>query len=328
MSKHGNIAVFVPHVGCPCLCSFCDQRVISGENVVPTGETVKTACQEGIKQNNQRTLELAFFGGSFTAIDLGLQVELLEAVQEFLGKGIDGIRISTRPDCINDEILLRLKKYGVTAIELGAQSLDDEVLDSNNRGHNAQQIVEASKLIKDYGFQLGLQMMTGLYGSTAEKDLETAEKIINLKPANVRIYPTITLKGTELHNLYNSCDYKPQQLAEAVTATSEIMEMFIKSNIKIIRVGLHPSKELEEKLVAGAYHPAFRELCEGEIMLRKLLEILPEDKTPIYKVGVNPKDVSKMAGQNRCNIKALNQMGYKIKIREDSEIKSLTTTIV
>ena len=166
--KHSNVAIFIPHVGCPHLCSFCNQRNISGENSIPTGEDVKNICFSAINEiTDKSNAEIAFFGGSFTAIDRTYMIELLSAASEFVGKGkFKGIRISTRPDYIDDEVLYILKKYGVTSIELGAQSMSDRVLEANERGHSAEDVRKASLLIKEHGFELGLQMMVGLYQST------------------------------------------------------------------------------------------------------------------------------------------------------------------
>ena len=198
--KHSNIAIFVPHAGCPHKCSFCDQRTISGAQHSPTGQEVTAVCAQAAEEMKEPgNAEIAFFGGSFTAIDRGYMLELLKAAHPFVQEGkVKGIRISTRPDCITPEILDILKQYGVTAIELGAQSMVDEVLEANERGHCASDAVNASALIRLYGFELGLQMMTGLYKSSPERDMETMRRIIGISPDTVRIYPTVVLKGTAL----------------------------------------------------------------------------------------------------------------------------------
>ncbi|MBQ3903792.1 MAG: radical SAM protein, partial [Eubacterium sp.] len=207
--KKGNISIFVPHNGCPQQCSFCNQKTITGQAYQPTAKDVDEAVQKALRKKGYK-FEIAFFGGSFTAIDRAYMTELLDAAEPYVKSGaVSGIRISTRPDYIDDEILTLLKSKGVTAIELGAQSMDDEVLSANLRGHTAADVVNASKLIKSYGFELGLQMMTGLYLDTDEKDIETARKIIELKPETVRIYPTVVLKGTYLEELYDGKAYRP-----------------------------------------------------------------------------------------------------------------------
>ena len=196
--SHSNISVFVPHKGCPNDCSFCNQRAISGQTVPATPKDVENAVKIAIEYNvDPKNTEIAFFGGSFTAIERDYMLSLLTAAKHFLDTyNFKGIRISTRPDYINKDILLILKNYGVTAIELGAQSMDDQVLKANMRGHTSAQVAEASQLIKSYGFELGLQMMTGLYKDSDTAAISTAKQIIKIKPDTVRIYPTIVLKDT------------------------------------------------------------------------------------------------------------------------------------
>ena len=215
--------------------------------------------------DRSKETEIAFFGGSFTAIDRQYMLELLTAAKPFTGV-FKGIRISTRPDCIDDEVLALLKEYGVTSIELGAQSMDNSVLELNNRGHKAEDVVNASKRIKEFGFSLGLQMMTGLYGATPEKDLATAKKIIELKPDTVRIYPTVVMKNTDLAEYYLNGSFVPYTLEESVSLCSTLILLFAKADIKIIRLGLHYSDSLVKNSLDGNYHPAFKELCESRIL--------------------------------------------------------------
>lgn len=195
--KHSNISVFVPHVGCPHKCSFCDQRTISGAQSLPRGNYVRQVCEQALREvRSPEDTEIAFFGGSFTAVPRDYMLELLEAAREYVGEGkFRGIRCSTRPDCISTEVLELLKGFGVTAIELGAQSMKDEVLAANERGHTAQDVVNASRLIKDYGFELGLQMMTGLYKSSLADDMETARKIADLAPRYCQDIPCGSAEG-------------------------------------------------------------------------------------------------------------------------------------
>ena len=321
-SKHGNIAFFVPHAGCPRQCSFCDQRSISGRQSPPTPQEVAKVCQEALCHDSKRTFELAFFGGSFTAIDENLMLSLLSAAQPYLGGKIAGIRISTRPDCIDEDVLRILKDYGVTAIELGAQSMDNFILKENNRGHTAAQTVQACENIKQFGFELGLQMMTGLFQSNDERDLYTAQQIIGCAPDTVRIYPTLTIRGTQLETLWQEGKYIPQTLDAAVRLCADLMLLFAQAGIRVIRVGLHDEKNLGDRLVAGPYHPAFRELCESKIMLERLQKQLPPQAGE-YIVLARPQDVSKMAGQKRSNLKELQESGYRIKIRESEQCQPL-----
>ena len=208
--------------------------------------------------------EIAFFGGSFTAIDRDYMLTLLDAAKPYL-KDFGGIRVSTRPDNIDEEILCLLKEAGVTAIELGAQSMNDDVLRLNDRGHDSDAVRKSSELIKKFSFSLGLQMMTGLYGSSDKTDLETAREFIALSPDTVRIYPTVILKNTKLEELFVSGDYIPDTLEETVNLCSQLISMFEDNNISVIRVGLHSSETVEGSMLAGGYHPALRELCENRI---------------------------------------------------------------
>ena len=268
--------------------------------------------------------EIAFFGGSFTAIDKDYMISLLEKAKIYIDKGLfAGIRISTRPDCINEEILDILKHYGVTSIELGCQSMNDEVLRLNNRGHSAEDVIKSAKLIKDYGFEFGVQMMTGLYGDNNETAIETARKLIALSPDTARIYPTVVLENTELERLYKSGQYKPQTVEEAVDLCSELLSMFHESDIKVIRVGLHSGGNVEEGFVAGAYHPAFREICESRIYLRKVLAEIKRQGTEKgdITVTVGTSFVSMMAGQKKSNSQKLREMGHNLKIKQDKNMK-------
>lgn len=317
---HSNISIFVPHIGCPNMCSFCNQRHITGKRRAPRSTDVKKTIETAInnsKNFDPKTTEIAFFGGSFTAINRQYMLGLLETAYEYVKNGsVCGIRISTRPDAIDHEILELLKKYGVTSIELGAQSLDDKVLKLNNRGHTSKDVINASKLIKEYGFSLGLQMMTGLYADTDQKAIKTAEKIIELKPDTVRIYPTVVLKDTDLEAFFAEGFYKPQSLDEAVTLATKLLSMFNEANIKVIRLGLH---SIEPKAyIAGPWHPAFSELCQSELFLNKVKSQLNE--TGDYVICVNPSDVSKMIGQKRSNLIKLEEIGFNCKVIQDIKV--------
>lgn len=314
--KKGNISIFVPHQGCPCACSFCNQKTITGQNELPTADDVRNAVETALRKKEYE-YEIAFFGGSFTAIDRKYMLELLEAAYPYVKNGqVKGIRISTRPDCIDYEVLDILKKYGVTSIELGAQSMDDEVLEANRRGHTAQDVCNASELIKEYGFELGLQMMTGLYKDTAEKSIETAKKIIELAPSTARIYPTVVLKGTYLAELYLKEEYTPLNADDSAELCAILVPMFENAGIKIIRLGLHSSRDIKENMLAGGFHDSFGELVKSRIMVNKILELPPAD----YQVYVNPRSVSKLKGNKKSNIYLLIERGYNIKIITDNEL--------
>ena len=268
--------------------------------------------------------EIAFFGGSFTAIDKDYMISLLERAKMYIDKGLfAGIRVSTRPDCINEEILQLLKYYAVTSIELGCQSMDDEVLRLNNRGHSSEDVVKSAKLIKEYGFEFGVQMMTGLYGDNDETAIETAKKLIALAPDTARIYPTVVLENTDLERLYKMGEYKPQTVDEAADLCSELLLMFHEADIRVIRVGLHSGGNVEDGFVAGAYHPAFREICESRIYLKKVLAEIERQGTEKgdITVTVGSSFVSMMSGQKKANSEKLRELGYNLKIKQDKNMK-------
>lgn len=307
--KKGNISIFVPHLGCPQQCSFCNQKTITGTQSQPTADDVKNAVKTALNKKGYE-YEIAFFGGSFTAIDREYMLTLLTAAHDSLdGERVKGIRISTRPDCIDDEVLALLKKYGVTSIELGAQSMDDEVLSANLRGHTAADVQNASKLIKKYGFELGLQMMTGLYLDTDEKAIQTAKKLIELQPDTVRIYPTVVLKGTYLAELYEKEVYNPQTVDDAAALCTKLLPMFEEAGIRVIRLGLHASDDIKKNMVAGAYHDSFGEIVQSRFMLNKVLAHPPGN----YEIRVNPRSVSKLKGNQKRNVYFLMEEGYNIK---------------
>ena len=320
--RHGNISVFVPHIGCPNQCSFCNQNTITGEKISPTKQDVIKAVETAAAHPsyNPKNIELAFFGGSFTAIEKDYMCELLDVGYGYVKSGIvSGIRISTRPDAISPVILELLKQKCVTAIELGCQSLDNEVLRLNHRGHTAEDVEKACGLIKRYGFSLGLQMMTGLYGDTDEKALLTAKKIIEFGADTVRIYPTLLLKHTHLYSLYQKGEYAPQSLEQAVELVSELLILFENANVNVIRVGLHTVEV--DGFVAGPWHPAFGELCKSRVLLKKVLKIIDDKNIPKGNIEIRlPKSlISAMIGQKRGNVITLQNMGYKVKITESED---------
>ena len=323
--KRRIIPVFVPHLGCPNNCVFCNQRRISGKCEPATAETVISAVRAvGDSVDSFEGYELAFYGGSFTAIPEKEQCQLLNAASDFVSSG--GIlRLSTRPDCITAEILDRLKNAGVKTIELGCQSMDDEVLLKSGRGHKAEDAEKAAKLIKSYGFDLILQMMTGLPGDSLEKSIETARRLISLHPDGVRIYPTVIIRDTPLFDMWQRGEYKEHTVSEAVEWCSELLPLFDEQGIPVIRLGLNPSDELSEgSAAAGAYHPAFGELVYSRIYLNKALKLLKSSdvcKTPV--LCVNPGCVSFMSGHKKQNIAALKkEFGFEsVKIIGDNSLK-------
>lgn len=323
--KHSNVALFVPHNGCPHQCSFCNQKEITGQVYQPTPDDVRSAAEVAEKSLGSETknAEIAFFGGSFTAIERDYMVSLLQAAAPFVKSGkFGGIRLSTRPDAIDEEVLGILKEYAVTSIELGAQSMCDDVLEANHRGHSSKDVKNASKLIRDYEFSLGLQMMTGMYCSNDEKDKFTARSLAALSPETVRIYPTVVMRGTELFELYKNGQYRPEKLTEAVELCSQLLRYFEEKNISVIRLGLHDSESLKENMAAGAYHPAFRELCESEIIYKNALMEIQERKISSGTVEffVNPRSVSRFIGQKRNNLLRLQSLGINAVVRQDNRL--------
>lgn len=315
--------MFVPFAGCPNRCSFCDQHSITGVCQKTTPEDVRLSVEKALSSGgiDSKNSEIAFFGGSFTAVDREYMLCLLEAANPYL-KDFAGIRISTRPDNIDRDVLLLLKEYGVSAIELGAQSMNDDVLSLNDRGHNSDSVRNASVLIKEYGFSLGLQMMTGLYGSSRDIDLQTAREFIALGPDTVRIYPTVILKNTKLEKLYISGAYVPDTLDETVNICSELISLFEENNIAVIRVGLHSSETVEGAMLAGGYHPALRELCENRIFYNIIKEKLAADNIPAGRIIISspPSAVSKITGQKRTNLAQLKAEGYIAKVVTDATL--------
>lgn len=329
--RHINVALFVPHEGCPNQCSFCNQRAISGQRTQIRPEDVDSAVSIALKNPDCKGGEIAFFGGSFTAIDRQTMVSLLSSAYRYVDNGsFRGIRVSTRPDAVDDEICSLLKSYGVTAVELGAQSLDDNVLMLNKRGHTADDVVRATRILKSHGFETGLQMMTGLYGSTDADSVQTAGKIIELKPDTVRIYPTVVLENTHLCDLYRKGEYIPQDVEGAAELCATLLEMFEESGIKVIRTGLHSGGDVEGEFVAGAYHPAFKEICESKIYLKKALSFIKENQIPEGKIEirVSPKSVSQMTGQKKANIIRLRALGYDAKITTDGSLKKYNVYVL
>ena len=315
-ARNSIIPVFVPHLGCPNDCVFCNQRRISGHTEPATAQTVRTAIENAAALSPKGAKrQLAFYGGSFTAIPVAEQTALFEAAKPYLDDGtISSIRLSTRPDAIDPETLVRLKKYSVQTVELGAQSLCDKVLWLSNRGHTAKEVEDAARLVKQAGFELILQMMTGLPGDTDESCVETAKKIIALRPDGVRIYPTVIVRDTELYDMWKAGTYKEHTVSDAVRVCAKITRLFDEAGIPIIRMGLNPTEDLSGgDAVGGAYHPALGELVRSRMMLDKAVQLLDGIEPDKHVVlGVNRSDVSKMIGQHRCNAEALKSQ-FKLK---------------
>ena len=333
MKKQYIIPIFVPHLGCPNDCVFCNQKSISGQMKMITKKDVKNTIEFYLKniRDKEAHIEVAFFGGSFTGIKPKKQEEFLEAAYEYIKMGkVDSIRISTRPDYIDKEVLKRLKKYKVQTIELGVQSANDFILEKSGRGHTFSDVKKASRLIRWNGFKLGHQMMVGLPESTRIDEINTAKQLIKLKPKMVRIYPVLVIKNTKLEKEFNNGNYQPIPLPQAVEVCKELYKMFTKKKIEVIRVGLQNTEEIsnpeneESQVVAGPYHPAFRQLVEAglwyDVILNKIKKL--NVKVKEVEVIVNPVDVNNVVGHKRENIvKLKDTYDLVLKVKQDSKIK-------
>ena len=333
MKKQYIIPIFVPHLGCPNDCIFCNQKSISGQKTNMTKEKAKKIIEDYLKSmtDEKAQIEIAFFGGSFTAIEIERQEELLQTAYEYVKSGkVESIRVSTRPDCIDKEILKRLKKYKVKTIELGVQSANDYILKRANRGHTFEDVKKASKLIRWYGFNLGHQMMVGLPESTRLDEINTAKELIKLKPKMVRIYPVLVIHNTKLEKDYLEGKYKPLTVVQAVETCKEIVPMFRAKGIDIIRIGLQNTDEITDpsvkgsEVVAGPYHPAFRQLVEANLWYDDILKRIKEMNTKVkrVKIIINPKDVNNVVGHKRENIQKLKDV-YELDliIEQDEKMK-------
>lgn len=300
MSKtHYIIPIFVPHEGCPHNCVFCNQGTITGNEEIVDEKYTKHIIESYLKtiDTDNSILEVSFFGGTFTAIDINKQKRLLKVAKAYKDNGhINFIRLSTRPDYIDKTILDNLKQYGVDIIELGVQSMDDEVLLKSGRGHSEEDVYTASKLIKEYGFTLGHQIMLGLPGDTFLKDIETTEKIISMKPDICRIYPALVVKNTPMEVMYKQGIYSPYSLKEAVTICKIAYGMLIANSINVIRVGLQPTEEINvgREIVAGPFHPAFRELVDSSILNDMIYEFFNRENADNFYIEINSRDISKL----------------------------------
>ena len=318
------IPIFVPHAGCPHDCCFCDQKKISGHKEPPSVEEIKKTVDSYLDIiKNYSVVQIAFFGGSFTAIPREMQEMFLQAVNPYIREGlVDSLRLSTRPDYIDGETLSMLKSYSVKTIELGAQSMDDDVLIASGRGHTSTDTARAAELIRAYGFELGLQTMTGLPGASYESDLYTADRIIDLNPQLVRIYPTVVIRDTFLHKMYEKGTYNPPSLDKTIDLCAELMIKYENKKVKVIRMGLQSSDGISvgEDVVAGPYHPAFGQLVKSRIAYDKLAKMAEDNlangkddsESRVFTVSVPYKELSDYIGQKNVNVIRLKeQFGYE-----------------
>lgn len=322
--KHAIIPIFIPHYGCGYDCVFCNQNKITGVKSIPSYEEVEAKIDKWLStlrplseasDNYAKTVELAFYGGSFTGIPMEVQSSYLDIAKRYKELGrIDKIHLSTRPDYIDENILENLKKHSVDTIELGAQSFDDEVLMASKRGHDSKCTEKSAKLIKDYGFELGLQLMVGLPKDTLKSSIHSANEVVRLSPSLARIYPTVMLEDTELLNMYRNGEYKPLTRDEAVKRAKAIYLILEKAGITIMRVGLKSGDIIDNSVIdSPAYHPAFRQLVESEIARDRIENLInakkdilsDKSKTNASKIKVDiyssPKWFSNMLGNKGEN---------------------------
>lgn len=315
MKRSLVIPIFIPHLGCPHDCLFCNQQKISGSKRDSAqhpaiAETIEEWLQ---RQGARDSVQVAFYGGSFTCMDRALQEEMLAAVQPYLRSGrVDSIRCSTRPDCIDEASCQLLKRYGVTTVELGVQSFDDAVLQRARRGHSGLDAEKAFVLLHGSGIEVGIQLMPGLPGDTTGSFVQTIKKTIVLGPAMVRLYPCVVVQQSVLENVYHGGGFVPLSLKKSIAVCSYACNKLQRAGIQVIRMGLQPSDSLAASVVAGPYHPAFGELVQSRLWLQKLrarLARLREGEK--LEVHVSHRDMSAIIGQKKNNLQRLEDLGYK-----------------
>lgn len=333
VKKQYVIPVFIPHLGCPNDCSFCNQKSISGKTKMPTKEEVIKIIEDNLNsiKDEEANKEIAFFGGSFTGIDIEKQKEYLEIANKYIeDKKVDGIRLSTRPDYINKDILKMLKKYNVKTIELGVQSTNDYILKRCDRGHTFEDVKNASKLIRRYRFNLGHQMMVGLPESTKLDEIRTAKDLIKLKPKMVRVYPVLVIKGTKLEKELEEGEYRPLTVSQAVERCKELLYLFNKKKIQVIRVGLQNTDEItdpnckESQVIAGPYHPAFGQLVDDSIWYDSIVDKIKKINVKVkeVKIKVNFADMNNVIGHRKSNIKKIKDTyDVDVVVEADNTIK-------
>ncbi len=309
MKKHINIPIFIPHYGCPNACVFCNQKKITGKPSFDEKEVIAeiNSALKTIEPSSEK--EIAFFGGSFTALPREEMTALLKISDKYLENGnVSSVRLSTRPDAITPEILEILKAHGVKTIELGIQSFSDKVLSCSKRGHTSEDSEKACKMIKAYGFELIGQMMVGLPGSELSDELETAEHICSLGADGARVYPTVVFPETELENMTKEKEYTPLTNNEAAIRTAEVLDVFAKLSVPVIRIGLCSNETLCEPRYSENYHPSIGEIAKSLVFLKYMRSLLSEcsntkEKTACFSVAKGA--VSQAVGQHRSNIEKL-----------------------
>lgn len=322
------IPIFIPHHGCPHQCLFCNQQSITGQDRKSSWiqEEIKRTIEDWLERSRKRReVQVAFYGGSFTCLTQEEQILMLSTIRPFIDSGrVTSIRLSTRPDCIDQDVCSFLQDFGVKTVELGVQSLDDHVLKKSRRGHTSLQSRDAFKMLRESGIKVGIQLMVGLPSENTVSFLRGIDEVIQLQPDFVRLYPVLVVKNSGLEDLYCKGDYRPHSLNKAIALTAMGYSRLLNVSIPVIRMGLQPSKSLDESMIAGPYHPSFGELVKSRIWfsrIRKILITLPPDgKVTVY---VSHRDLSAVNGMNRRNIKRLTELGFagRFRILTDKRMK-------
>lgn len=332
IKKHAIIPIFISHHGCPNDCAFCNQKKITAHEKPMSLSEMRAQVEQYLStlDPNSTQIELAFYGGSFTGIPSDQQEEYLKAAHEYLkASKIHGIRLSTRPDYMDLEVIERLIKYEVALVELGVQSLDEEVLLASKRGYQADVVYESVNKLRSAGIQVGIQLMIGLPKDTFEKAMDTTEKVISLQPTTLRIYPTLVIQDTLLQSLYQQGTYIPLDLETAVIWTTAMSKRFKAAGIPIIRMGLQPTDLITQgsSVLAGPFHPAFRQLVESRLIRDEITTKLHSQQaisssiTEIHlTLTSNQKTQSLLIGQKRCNLHFFQAHGYQVTIVIDQNL--------
>ncbi|GAB4345943.1 MAG: radical SAM protein [Desulfobulbaceae bacterium] len=307
------IPVFIPHEGCPHACVFCNQHSISGRTGGPIDpDEVRAIVHTWLARcrRERERVQVGFYGGSFTALPIQRQGELLGAAEGFLAREeVHSLRISTRPDCIDPATVQRLREARVATVELGVQSLDDRVLRACGRGHTARHVREAVTCLREGGMEVGLQLMLGLPGQTFLSLMRTAREAAALKPDFVRIYPVLVLRGSRLERDYTENRYRPLTLSRAVAQSAWMKDFFLSRAIPVVRLGLQAGPELEKNLIAGPYHPSFGEMVDSRRMLRRTRRLLAAAPPGKVILEINGKDRSIFHGHRSANMERLTGLG-------------------
>lgn len=341
--NHRTVPIFIPGAACPHHCIYCNQQVISGQQQIPGDEEIRATVRQKVATMPPGShVEIGFFGGTFTGLPMRQQEHLLLLVQPFLESGqVSGLRCSTHPLTVNRENLALLKHYGMYTVELGVQSLDDEVLRKAGRGYNAQQVYDAAALIRSMDIHLGMQMMAGLPGDTKDKSLFTAQRIVECGADNARIYPTLVVQHTVLADMYRQGKYKALTLEEAVERVKGPLRYFQEHDVTMLRVGLHPTEGFISgtDYLAGPFHVSFKELVQTAIwrdeFIGRLQEMgiavkghdglaLPawqEHRRQVAEITVPPRQLNSAIGYDAGNKKMLHELFHKVRFRSSPALR-------